>query len=59
MYDTVLKTFIRLRYSDEGAALVEYGIAFSLAILIGGGAFVALGTGVTGSVDAATAALPS
>lgn len=58
MYDTILKTFIRLRHSDEGATLVEYGIALSLAITLGTAALVALSGEVGASMTAAGTALP-
>jgi len=58
MYDTLLKTFIRLRHDDEGATLVEYGIALGLAIALGAGALATLATDVGGSMTAAGAALP-
>ena len=41
MKDMFLSTWIRLRHSDEGATLVEYGIAITLAVAVG---LVALGT---------------
>ena len=58
MYDTILKTFIRLRYNDEGATLVEYGIALSLAITLGTAALIALSGEVGDSMTAAGTALP-
>lgn len=58
MYDTLLKTFIRLRHNDEGATLVEYGIALSLAITLGTAALITLAGEVSGSMTAAGTALP-
>lgn len=59
MYDLVLKTMIRLKHDDDGATLVEYGIALGLAIALGAGAMTALGTGVSGSFSSAAGSLPS
>ena len=43
MKDMLLSTWIRLRHSDEGATLVEYGIAIVLAVVVGTGGLLALG----------------
>ena len=59
MYDALLKTMIRLRHDDEGATLVEYGIAIGLAVVLGGGALATLGTEVGGAMTAAGTAMPN
>lgn len=58
MYDRFLKLMIRLRHDDEGATLVEYGIALGLAITLGAGALATLAGDVGGSMTAAGTALP-
>lgn len=59
MYNAFLSTFIRLRHSDEGATLVEYGIALGLAIALGGGALTVLGNDVGATFGSASTALPT
>lgn len=59
MYNAFLSTVIRLRHSDEGATLVEYGIALGLAIALGGGALAVLATDVGNTYTAASGALPT
>ena len=58
MYDKLLKEWIRFRHCDDGATLVEYGVALGLAIALGVGALTTLGTEVGGSMTAAGNALP-
>jgi Flp pilus assembly pilin Flp len=58
MYDKLLTQFIRLRHCDDGATLVEYGIALGLAITLGAGALALLAGEVGGSMTAAGTALP-
>lgn len=58
MYDNLLKVMIRFRHNDEGATLVEYGIALGLAITLGVGALATLAGEVGTSMGAAGAALP-
>ena len=56
MKDMFLSTWIRLRHSDEGATLVEYGIAITLAVAVGGLALSGLSLAIQGNMtDAATA----
>ena len=56
---TKLKTALAsFRRSDDGATLVEYGIALTLAITLGTGALVALSGNVSTSMTDAGAALP-
>ncbi len=58
MYDFILKTMIRLRHDEDGATLVEYGIALGLAITLGAGALAALAGDVGATFTSAGAALP-
>ena len=58
MKDFLLKTMIRLQSDDEGATLVEYGIALGLAITLGAGALATLAGDVGGAMTAASTALP-
>ena len=56
---TSAKLFLsRFRRDEDGATLVEYGIALTLAILVGGTALTALAGNVSGSMTAAGTALP-
>lgn len=55
----MLKAFNRMNKCDEGATLVEYGIALGLAITLGAGALATLGADVGASMGAASAALPA
>ena len=59
MYNAIFATLTRLRSNDEGATLVEYGIALGLAIAVGGTALGLLATDVSASFGLAQAALPS
>jgi pilus assembly protein Flp/PilA len=58
MYNALLVTMIRFRKNDDGATLVEYGIALGLAIALGGGALAVLATDVGLSFTAASTTLP-
>lgn len=58
MYDMLLKEWIRFRHDDDGATLVEYGIALALAITLGTGALTLLAGEVGASMGAAGTALP-
>lgn len=58
MYNAILATMIRLRSNDEGATLVEYGIALGLAIAVGGTALGLLATDVSATFGSAQGALP-
>lgn len=44
---------------QDGATLVEYGIALGLAITLGAGAMTFLGKDVSASMESARCALPS
>lgn len=58
MYDKLLNEWVRFRHCDDGATLVEYGIALGLAITLGAGALALLAGEVGGSMTAAGTALP-
>lgn len=58
MFNFVLKTLARLRRDEEGATLVEYGIALGLAITLGAGALATLAGDVGASMSAAGEAMP-
>lgn len=58
MYDKLLTAWFRLRQNDEGATLVEYGIALALAISLGAGALTLLAGDVSGAMGSAGTALP-
>ena len=58
MFNAIRSTMIRLRSNDEGATLVEYGIALTLAIALGGGALLTLSNDVDATMTAASGALP-
>jgi len=55
MKDMFLSTWIRLRHSDEGATLVEYGIAITLAVGVGTVALLALSNAISANMGDATA----
>ena len=48
----------RFGRNDEGATLVEYGIALGLAVTLGAGALITLSDDVGGTMEAAGAAMP-
>lgn len=57
MRDFFVKNFKRLIRCDEGATLVEYGIAVVLAVIVGTGALITLAGQVNTNLgDATTAA---
>ena len=49
--------FINFRKSESGATLVEYGVALLLAIVLGGGALVALANQTSTNMTAGCTAL--
>lgn len=51
--------FARFRRDEDGATLVEYGIALGLAVTLGAGALAALAGDVGASMNAAGDALPA
>ena len=46
-------------YSSSGVTLVEYGIAISVGVVLGIGAFTLLAAEITASVNAAGNAMPN
>ncbi|WP_210134362.1 Flp family type IVb pilin [Pseudotabrizicola sediminis] len=58
MRDYLLMKWIAFRHNDEGVTLVEYGIAIALAVAVGTGALLALGTQINTSLGVAGAAMP-
>ncbi|WP_298359513.1 hypothetical protein [uncultured Litoreibacter sp.] len=59
MYTKMINAVRNFRTSEDGATLVEYGIALTLAITLGTGALVALSGNVGTSMSDAGAALPT
>lgn len=53
MYNTLVSFLSRFRRDEDGATLVEYGIALSLAVAVGAGAMSQLGGDVKSNIDAA------
>ncbi|MGP1355256.1 Flp family type IVb pilin [Roseicyclus sp.] len=47
------KFFLRLRDDERGVTLVEYGIALTLAVIVGTVALLNLGNAVTGEMTQA------
>ena len=58
MRKLLLNELVRFRDCDDGATLVEYGIAITLAVTLGGGALVALSTAIGGSMTTAVGLMP-
>ncbi|TMM55599.1 Flp family type IVb pilin [Sulfitobacter sabulilitoris] len=54
----MMNLFIRFRHCEDGATLVEYGIALGLAVTLGAGALVTLGTDIGLTMGDASAAMP-
>ena len=59
MKTKIRNLFARFRRDDEGATLVEYGIALGLAVTLGAGALASLAGDVGASMNAAGDALPA
>ena len=57
MRTTILNLLNRFRRDDAGVTLVEYGIALTLAVVVGTLALTTLAGGVTGEMGQATAIL--
>ena len=55
MRTTILKLLSRFRRSDAGVTLVEYGIALTLAVIVGTLALTTLAGDVTGEMGQASA----
>lgn len=58
MLNTFKSALTRFKLDECGATLVEYGIALSLAIALGAGAFVTLSNDMTATMTATSNALP-
>ena len=58
MSDKLLKLYVQFRTDERGVTLVEYGIAIALAVAVGTGALLTLGTTINGSLGTAGAAMP-
>jgi pilus assembly protein Flp/PilA len=56
MRTQIQKLFKRLQSCEQGATLVEYGIALAVAAAVGVGGFTALGGKVSTNVTAASSA---
>ena len=59
MNDQLLNLWIRFRHCEDGATLVEYGIALGLAVTLGAGALVTLAGDVGTTMGAAGDAMPT
>ena len=59
MNDKFLNLWVRFRHCEDGATLVEYGIALGLAVTLGAGALVTLAGDVGGTMSAAGSAMPA
>jgi pilus assembly protein Flp/PilA len=57
MFDKMLNFWNRFRHDDKGVTLVEYGIALTLAVFVGGVALTNLGTAVSAKMELATTKL--
>ena len=53
MRKLLLNELVRFRDCDDGATLVEYGIAITLAVTLGGGALGLLAGAIGGSMTTA------
>lgn len=58
MRELLLKEWVRFRHCDDGATLVEYGIAIALAVTLGAGALTVLGGEIGDSMVAAGNQMP-
>lgn len=54
---SIKNLLVRFRDSDEGATLVEYGIALGIAVTVGAGALLTLGGDVNSKFSSAQTAL--
>jgi len=59
MFHSIMATITSFRNDEDGATLVEYGIALGLAITLGAGALTLLAGDVGASMGAAGDALPA
>lgn len=59
MTDRLLKTWIRFQCEEDGATLVEYGIAIALAVALGTGALALLAGEIGTAMGAAGTVMPN
>lgn len=59
MRELLLKEWIRFRHCDDGATLVEYGIAIALAVTLGAGALTLLAGEIGVAMGAAGTQMPN
>lgn len=57
MFTNLRTSLGRLRHSDDGVTLVEYGVAVALAVLVGTTALAALSGNISTSMGNAGAAM--
>lgn len=57
MYELLLKEWVRFRHCDDGATLVEYGIAITLAVAVGTVLLGTLAVAINGNMEAAATAM--
>ena len=57
MHDMIRKMMLRFRDSESGATLVEYGIAITLAIVVGGALLTQLGGAIQDNITDAEAVM--
>ena len=57
MFNALKTTFSRLHKDEKGVTLVEYGIALTLAVVVGGIALTTLGGAVSTEMGQATAVM--
>ncbi len=57
MLKNIKVTLAALRRDEEGVTLVEYGIAITLAVLVGTGALATLGGDINTELGAASAVM--
>ena len=55
----ITRLLLEISRDERGVTLVEYGIAVTLAILLGAGAFALLATEIGAAMDAAGAKMPN
>ena len=58
MHDMIRKMMLRFRDIESGATLVEYGIAITLAIVLGTGALTLLAGNIAGAMGEAGEVMP-
>jgi len=59
MRELLLNEWVRFRHCDDGATLVEYGIAIALAVTLGAGALTLLAGEIGVAMGAAGAQMPN